>query len=64
MIAQAMSVGGTCTGKRGVGYGKKKYLEIMYGTGGVALMKVVKKAINPWNIMNPGKIVDADFYRR
>ena len=64
MIARAMSVGGTCTGEHGVGYGKKKYLEIMYGPGGVALMKAVKKAIDPWNIMNPGKIVDADFYRR
>jgi D-lactate dehydrogenase (cytochrome) len=64
MIARAMSVGGTCTGEHGVGYGKKKYLNEMYGAGGVALMESVKKAIDPWNIMNPGKIIDTDFYRR
>ena len=59
MIARAMSMGGTCTGEHGVGYGKKKYLERMYGVGGVALMKAVKKAIDPWNVMNPEKIVDS-----
>lgn len=64
MIARAMAVGGSCTGEHGVGYGKMKYLEKMYGSGGVALMKAVKRAIDPWNIMNPGKIVDTDFYRR
>ena len=59
MISRAMSVGGTCTGEHGVGYGKKKYLERMYGLGGVALMKAVKKAIDPWTVMNPEKIVDS-----
>ena len=63
MIERAVSVGGTCTGEHGVGYGKKKYLKMMYGAGGVSLMKAVKKSVDPWNIMNPMKIVDNDVYR-
>ena len=59
MIVRAMYVGGTCTGEHGVGYGKKKYLERMYGVEGVKLMKAVKTAIDPWNVMNPEKIVDS-----
>lgn len=58
LIKRVISVGGTCTGEHGVGYGKKKYLEEMYGQGGVNLMATVKKSIDPWNIMNPGKIVN------
>jgi len=58
LIERAMSVGGTCTGEHGVGYGKKKYLECMYGTGGIAIMGAIKKALDPWNMMNPGKILD------
>ena len=62
LTSRAMAVGGTCTGEHGVGYGKKKYLKTMYGEGGVSLMEGIKKAIDPFNIMNPGKIVDNDFY--
>ncbi|KAL7517911.1 hypothetical protein ACHAWX_002786 [Stephanocyclus meneghinianus] len=58
LIRRVISVGGTCTGEHGVGYGKKKYLERMYGKGGIQLMTSVKKALDPWNVMNPGKIVD------
>lgn len=58
LIKRVIGVGGTCTGEHGVGYGKKKYLEGMYGVGGVNLMKSLKKSLDPWNIMNPGKIVD------
>jgi D-lactate dehydrogenase (cytochrome) len=58
LIERVISVGGTCTGEHGVGYGKKKYLERMYGEGGVDMMASVKKSLDPWNILNPGKIVD------
>jgi D-lactate dehydrogenase (cytochrome) len=58
LIERVISVGGTCTGEHGVGYGKKKYLSKMYGEGGVDLLRSVKKSFDPWNIMNPSKIVD------
>jgi len=59
---RAIKVGGTCTGEHGVGYGKKKYLKRMYGEGGVSMMEAVKRSLDPFNILNPGKIVDNDFY--
>ncbi|KAL7540161.1 hypothetical protein ACHAXR_009911 [Thalassiosira sp. AJA248-18] len=62
MTDRAISVGGTCTGEHGVGFGKKKYLTMMYGEGGVSMMKAVKTSLDPWNILNPGKIVDTSFY--
>jgi D-lactate dehydrogenase (cytochrome) len=62
MASMAISVGGTCTGEHGIGYGKKKYLAKMYGEGGVSMMEALKKSIDPWNIMNPGKIVDNESY--
>jgi len=53
----ALEFGGTVTGEHGVGTGKKKY---MYAEHGAAydLMKTLKLAIDPLNIMNPGKVVD------
>jgi D-lactate dehydrogenase (cytochrome) len=62
MTERALSVGGTCTGEHGVGYGKMKFLEKMYGQSGVSLMQTVKRSIDPFNIMNPGKIVNVDCF--
>ena len=59
---RAIEVGGTCTGEHGVGYGKIKYLKRMYGAGGVSMMEAIKQSIDPFNIMNPGKIIENDFY--
>jgi FAD/FMN-containing dehydrogenase len=42
----------------GVGYGKIKYLKQQYGPGAVHMMKLIKNAIDPQNIMNPGKVVE------
>jgi D-lactate dehydrogenase (cytochrome) len=58
LIRRTIEVGGTCTGEHGVGYGKMKYLPQQYGDGGVEFMRRIKKAIDPMNIMNPGKIVE------
>ena len=57
LIRRTIGAGGTCTGEHGIGYGKMKYLPKQYGEGGVEFMRKIKKAIDPTNIMNPGKIV-------
>lgn len=57
LIERTLQAGGTCTGEHGVGYGKIKYLEQQYGPGAVAMMKAIKQALDPNNILNPGKVV-------
>jgi D-lactate dehydrogenase (cytochrome) len=57
MVERALAMGGTCTGEHGVGYGKKKYLEAEHGPG-IEVMRAIKRALDPDNRMNPGKIVD------
>jgi D-lactate dehydrogenase (cytochrome) len=57
LVDLAQSMDGTCTGEHGVGQGKMKYLAAEYGAPALAAMAAIKRAIDPQNIMNPGKIV-------
>lgn len=61
---QAIQLGGTITGEHGVGEMKAPYLEWKIGTAGIELMKALKLAIDPLNIMNPGKIFAKDSKKR
>lgn len=57
LIRRALRMGGTCTGEHGIGQGKKNYLMDELPAG-VELMKIIKRALDPDNLMNPGKVVD------
>eukprot|EP00897_Mesotaenium_endlicherianum_P005620 jgi/Mesen1/5086/ME000252S04205 len=54
---RALAMDGTCTGEHGIGTGKRQYLEQELGANAVTLMATIKKALDPDNIMNPGKIL-------
>jgi D-lactate dehydrogenase (cytochrome) len=56
LVARALAMDGTCTGEHGVGWGKIEFLEAEHGDA-LSVMRLLKKAIDPDNIMNPGKIV-------
>lgn len=55
LVERAISMGGTCTGEHGVGYGKIDYLEKEHGEA-ISVMRDLKRTFDPDNIMNPGKI--------
>jgi D-lactate dehydrogenase (cytochrome) len=59
MVERAIRLGGTCTGEHGIGLHKMGYLVQEAGEGAVALMRSVKQALDPKNIMNPGKVFRA-----
>lgn len=51
-----VSLGGTISGEHGIGYSQKSYLPIALGSSEIELMKKIKMTLDPYGIMNPGKI--------
>ena len=56
LVERALRLGGTCTGEHGVGLHKMGFLKTETGDGAVNMMRMIKQALDPHNIMNPGKI--------
>jgi D-lactate dehydrogenase (cytochrome) len=56
LVQRALSLGGTCTGEHGVGLHKMGFLRDEAGDGAIEMMRTIKRALDPKNILNPGKI--------
>jgi len=56
LVERAIEMDGTCTGEHGIGQGKMKYLEAEHGEA-LDVMRTIKLALDPQNIMNPGKMI-------
>jgi D-lactate dehydrogenase (cytochrome) len=56
-VRRALRMSGTCTGEHGIGIGKMKYLADEHGNA-VEVMRIIKKALDPDNRLNPGKVMD------
>ena len=56
LVKRALAMDGTCTGEHGVGYGKLDFLIAEHGEA-ISVMRSIKQALDPDNILNPGKIV-------
>jgi D-lactate dehydrogenase (cytochrome) len=57
LVARAIAMEGTCTGEHGIGQKKMRFMELEHGPEALNLMRTLKRAIDPDNIMNPGKVV-------
>jgi D-lactate dehydrogenase (cytochrome) len=56
LVHRALRLQGTCSGEHGIGLHKQDFLVAEAGDGAVAMMRTIKHALDPDNIMNPGKI--------
>jgi len=57
LVQRALAMDGTITGEHGVGLGKKKYMNSEHGAEALAVMRAIKHALDPENLMNPGKML-------
>ena len=56
LVERTLRMGGTCTGEHGIGSGKLKYMQAEHGES-LELMRKIKQAYDPENLMNPGKVI-------
>ena len=57
LVNRAIDMGGTCTGEHGVDTGKLKYMRREHGEESLRMMQTIKRALDPQNILNPGKTI-------
>ena len=57
LVKRALAHDGTSTGEHGIGQSNRKYLTLEFDSAALATMRAVKRAIDPDNIMNPGKVL-------
>ncbi len=57
VVERAIAMEGTCTGEHGIGLGKRKYLPLEHGEVAVDVMRAIKIALDPKNLLNPGKVL-------
>jgi D-lactate dehydrogenase (cytochrome) len=60
MVERAIAMDGTCSGEHGIGQEKRKYLRREHGNETMDLMRTIKRAIDPHDIMNPGKMLEVE----
>lgn len=61
VVSQALQLEGTCTGEHGVGIGKQKYMVREHGAEAITVMQLLKQALDPHQILNPGKVIAASY---
>lgn len=57
IVERALALGGTCTGEHGIGIGKQEFLVTEHGAAAVDTMRLIKQALDPRNLFNPGKVI-------
>ena len=58
LYSATKKLGGTISGEHGIGHKRKKYMRLVASESELEFMRCIKRAVDPKNIMNPGKIFD------